>query len=137
MLRRTTVKNLPRTASVAEGGGDEGRRIEEERRRYDKGNQRQIPPAGRHRGGGARRNGENEHQMGKVAQPTVPRGRGLPSLKPKIKREQNNTGNKENINKSTQACAALRVIARVPWPAPRVGAEGGIGRTEKNVYVVH
>ena len=52
MLRRTTVKNHQRTASVAEGGGDEGRRIEEERRRYDKGNQLKNPPAGRHRGGG-------------------------------------------------------------------------------------
>ena len=52
MIRQTTIKNLPRTASVAEGGRDEERRIEGERRRYDKGNQRQNPPAGRHRGGG-------------------------------------------------------------------------------------
>ena len=45
-------EKLPRTASVAGGGrGVEGRN-EGERRPYDKGNQRQNPPVGYHRGGG-------------------------------------------------------------------------------------
>ena len=88
IIRQTTVKNIPRTASVAGGargtrrydkanhrqkplayrqrGGerrDEERRIEGEHRRYDKGNQRQNPPAGHHRGVGARRKVENQHEM--------------------------------------------------------------------------
>ena len=35
MIRQTTVKNLTRTASVVEGGGDDERRFEGKRRRYD------------------------------------------------------------------------------------------------------
>ena len=75
MIRQTIVKNHSRTTSVAGVERDKERRIEGERRRYDEGNQRQNPPAGRHRGRGPRRKGENQPtRNGKVAQPTVPRG---------------------------------------------------------------
>ena len=49
--RLATVKTLPRTTNWA-GGRDEERRIEGQRKHYDKRNRRQNPPAGHHRGGG-------------------------------------------------------------------------------------
>ena len=51
MIRQTTVNILPRTTSVA-GGARRRKAIEGKRRRCDKGNQRQNPPADRQRGGG-------------------------------------------------------------------------------------
>ena len=51
MIRQTTVKTLPRTASVA-GGARRRKTIEGKNRRYDKGDQRQNPPADPQRGGG-------------------------------------------------------------------------------------
>ena len=53
MARPTTVKTLPRIVGVA-AGRDEERRIEGEHRGEDKENQSHNPPAGYHRGGGAR-----------------------------------------------------------------------------------
>ena len=56
MTRQTTVKNLPRTASMARvvetKKGELKENAEGERRRYDEGNQRHNPSAGHHRGGG-------------------------------------------------------------------------------------
>ena len=61
MARQTTVETLPRTVSVA-GGRDEERRIEGEHRLIQ-GKPTSNPPAGYHRGGGARQKGENQHEL--------------------------------------------------------------------------
>ena len=51
MIRQTSVKTLPGIPSVA-GGARQRNAAERKHRRYDTGNQRENPPADRHRGGG-------------------------------------------------------------------------------------
>ena len=52
MIRKTTPKTLPRITRSEWRAARRRTATEGKRRRYDKGNQRQNPPADRQRGGG-------------------------------------------------------------------------------------
>ena len=61
MIRQSTVKNLPRTVSVA-GGLRRRKAVEGKRRRYDKGDQQSKTD--RQRGGwGETKKGQHQHEM--------------------------------------------------------------------------
>ena len=79
MIRHTTVKNLPRTASVA-GGARRRKTIEGKRRRYFKGTQRRNPPAARlHGGGDETKKCDNQHKKERCQYLQSHRGGGVPS----------------------------------------------------------
>ena len=115
-------QNLPRTASVAWGGRDEERRIEGECRCYDKGNQRQNPPTGHHRDGGARWKGENQRGMERWHNSqSCEGGKEVPSWKRIANRKQNTWyhASQKKEDKNIQSCATVWVwVDRLPWPPP-------------------
>ena len=131
------------------------------KRRYGKTDHRQNPPAYRRRDGGGEtkkdklkantgaktketklkpsrrlpswRGGRDKRRKptrnGKVAQPTVPRGGEVPSRKRVAERKQNNVHHKEKKTKHTVLCHC--VSSQITLPAPRLGAEEGVGGTTK------
>ena len=67
---------------------------------------------------------------GKVAQPTVPRGGGCLAENAYQKRKQTNVHHKDKRTKHTVLCHC--VCSQITLAAPRLGADGGVGRTTKN-----
>ena len=104
MARQTTVETPPRTVSVAEGGRDEETRIEGEHRREDKGNRSPDPPAGYHRGGGARQNAKNHHKMERRHKPQSHEEGEVPRRKRIAKTKQKSRHHKEKKTKHAVLC---------------------------------
>ena len=77
MIRQTTVKNLPCTASV-EGGGDEEKRLKENAGAMKRETNVKTLPRTANVAGGRDEERQKPTRNGKVALPTVPRGRGSP-----------------------------------------------------------
>ena len=122
-----------RVSSAWRGQRDEERRIEEEHRREDKGNQSQNRPAGYHRGGGGRDQRRKPTRNGKAAQPTVPRGGEVPSRK-RIAVKNKTTCITKKRRQNIQSCATAWV-ARLPWPLLSSALrKASAGRQKKNEH---
>ena len=126
MIRQTTIKNLPRTASVAEGRRDKERRIEGERRRQGKPTSKpsRRSPSWR----GASRKGENQHEMERWHNPQSREGgKCLLIAENAYQIEIKITCMTKKIRqKHTVLCHSMS--SQITLAAPRLGAEEDVGR---------
>ena len=128
MMRQTTVKNLPR-AAPAGGGKTKKCNLKENAGATTRETNVKTPSAGRHRGRGSRRKGENQHEMERWHNPQS-REEGTRLVENVWERENKIACITKKIRQKHTVLFHGK-SSQITLAASRLGAEEGVGRTEK------